>query len=199
MLAYLNGEISAKDINTLVIDVGGVGFLCTASTTTLARLPEAGSTAKVYTYMAVREDAIDLYAFADKDELYAFKLLTSVSGVGPKMAVSILSEFTFASFSVAVAGGDFKALTKASGVGPKLAQRIVLELKDKIVQSAADSASSPSLQTVPLTGTKESEAVDALIALGYSAADAKRAVSSLNTKDMSVQDIIKISLKAIMR
>lgn len=199
MFNYLNGEIAEKGENFLVIDVGGVGFLCTASAITLNRLPAEGNVAKVYTHLAVREDAMDLYAFADKDEFVAFKLLTSVSGVGPKVAIAILSELTFAEMAVAVSGGDYKALTRASGVGPKLAQRIVLELKDKVTDCVAQSVLEGSSAPRVAVSTKDSEAVDALVALGYSAADAKKAVSSLNTADMSVQDIIRIALKTLMR
>ena len=198
MFAYLKGEIAEKNENTIVVDVGGVGFSCMVSAITLNKLPQVGDVAKVYTYLAVREDAMDLFAFADKDEFTAFKLLTSVSGVGPKVALALLSELTFTELAVAISGGDYKPLTRASGVGAKLAQRIVLELKDKIVDSAVSATSSAPVST-QRASVKDAEAIDALVALGYSAADAKKAVTSLNTADMSVEDIIRIALKTMMR
>ncbi len=199
MFAYLSGEIAEKGVNTVVIDVGGVGFTCAASTVTLSKLPDVGGRAKVHTYMSVREDAMDLFGFADKDELAAFKLLTSVSGVGPKMAISVLSELDFAALAISISSGDYKTLTRASGVGPKLAQRIVLELKDKIAQTAADAVFDTGSASPVISGSKDSEAVDALVALGFSSVDAKRAVGALNTKDMSVEDIIRIALKTVAR
>ncbi len=199
MFAYLKGEVAEKNINSVVIDVGGVGFFCTAGAVTLSKIPEVGRRAKVYTYMAVREDAMDLFAFADKEELSAFKMLTSVSGVGPKMAISILSELSFTDLAISVSGGDYKTLTKAQGVGPKLAQRIVLELKDKLVQAAADTVLDTGVPVASAASSKDSEAIEALVSLGYTAVDAKKAVGSLNTKDMRVEDIIRIALKTIVR
>ena len=129
MLYSLRGKLIYTDPTTAVIECGGVGYKCTVTHNTLGTLPELGSETMLYTYMNVREDAVDLFGFATIEEQHAFLLLTSVNGVGPKAAISILSELTFSKLALAVSGGDSKTITKAQGVGPKLAQRIVLGLK----------------------------------------------------------------------
>lgn len=198
MFSYLEGIITEKDVSTVTVDVGGVGFLCSASLLTVAKLPETGKKAKVYTYMAVREDAIDLYGFADREELEAFKLLTTVSGVGPKAALAILSQFTYAELAAAVSSGDHKAITRAQGIGPKLAQRVVLELKEKMSVGTGTQQFEGFVRPSAIS-SKDAEAVEALTVLGYSEAEAKKAVSALNTTDMQVEDVVRIALKTLMR
>jgi len=199
MFAYLNGEITYMDSASLIVDVGGVGYRCSTTINTLKQIGSTGVKAKIFTYMNVREDAVDLFGFYDMEELDCFKLLISVTGVGPKVALAILSEITPGEFAAAVAKGDYKTLTRASGVGPKLAQRIALELKDKVSISGNESYENVSTAMFQTIGEKENEAINALTVLGYSTTEAKNAVKSLNTADMKVEDIVKIALKSLMR
>lgn len=198
MFAYLNGDIAEKGNNYVVIDVGGVGYYCTTTFVSSSMLGEIGDKAKVFTYLNVREDAVDLFAFQSRQELNCFKKLITVSGVGPKAGVAILSELSADSLVKAVVSGDFKAITKAQGVGPKLAQRVVLELKDKMADIGQVSVTA---NTVGVSGfsasPKADEAIEALVSLGYSANEAKNAVAALNTTDMTTEDIIRIALKTL--
>ena len=136
MIASLRGKLLYSDNQYAVVECGGVGFKFQASLRTLVKLSNIGSEVFVHTYMSVREDAMDLYGFSTVDELECFKLVTSVNGLGSKMAIALLSEFTPDQISFYIISGDAKSLTKASGIGPKLAQRMVLELKDKISKGA---------------------------------------------------------------
>ena len=129
MIYSLSGKLILKEPNSIVVECGGVGFRCAASVFTVQQLPQIGEQVQVFTHMAVREDAMELFAFGDQEELVCFKRLISVSGVGPKVALAILSDIPPAKFNLYVVSGDVKAITKAQGVGPKLAQRIVRELK----------------------------------------------------------------------
>ena len=132
MISTLRGKLLFTDSNSAVIECNGIGFRCFASIKTLSTLTKNGSEAFLYTYMVIKEDAIELYGFSDTNELECFKLLTSVSGVGAKTAIAFLSDYTPDQISFYIISGDYKALTTVSGVGSKTAQRIVLELKDKI-------------------------------------------------------------------
>ncbi len=132
MFYSVTGVLRHTEPNFAVIDCGGVGFQCMTTTYTLSKLPPVGKTATLYTYLNVREDALILFGFGDQEELHCFKLLISVTGVGPKAALAILSELSPARFALSVAAGDSKSITRAQGVGNKTAQRIVLELKDKL-------------------------------------------------------------------
>ena len=196
MFSYLKGILAEKETNSLVVDVGGVGFFCTASAVTLNTVGNIGDQVKIYTYMAVREDALELFGFADKAELQCFKQLISVSGVGPKAAVAILSELTVEQFTTALVSGDFKTITRAQGVGPKLAQRIILELKGKLTDVQLTSGLSGTAEFVP--HGNERDALEALVSLGYAPAEAKDIIAQMNTKDMSAEDIIRMALKFLM-
>ena len=196
MFSYLKGTLAEKDINSFVIDVGGVGFFCTASAVTLNSIGNIGDQIKIYTYMAVREDAMELFGFADKAEHRCFKQLISVSGVGPKAAVAILSELTVQQFTTALVSGDYKTITRAQGVGPKLAQRIILELKGKLSEEQI-TAGVASLSAFAPNGN-EHDALEALVSLGYAPTEAKDIISQMNTKDMSAEDIIRMALKFLM-
>ena len=136
MIASLNGKLILKELSFAVVDCGGVGFKCFITQNTYSNLGQIGDNVFLHTYLAVREDAMDLYGFSSVDELECFKLITSVSGVGSKIGIAMLSEFTADKISLYIASGDAKSLTAASGVGIKLAQRIVLELKDKLKGTA---------------------------------------------------------------
>ena len=197
MFYSLTGKIIYKDEQTVAISCGGVGFKCFTTRNSLAKLSLQSGEVTVFTYLNVREDALDLFGFATNDELDAFKLLISVSGVGPKAALAILSELTPDAFAVAVASGDTKAITAANGVGPKLAQRVIMELKDKIANVGFISEESSSVSSAVNTAnsmSNTSEAIAALTALGYSQTEASVAVSKLSPS-LSVEELIKGALK----
>ena len=197
MFSYLNGTIAEMGQNSIVVDVGGVGFFCTVSLNTLAKL-KVGSVSKIYTHLNVREDAMDLFGFYDKDELECFRLLTSISGVGPKVAVSILSAVTPASLALAVSTDDDKPILAASGVGKKLAGRIILELKDKIGDAGISAVDMPVVSDVRVAGgDSRQEALSALMALGYSRMEAMTAVSSVPDEGLSSEEYIKRALKKL--
>lgn len=197
MIYSLNGTLIYTDVNTAVVECGGVGFKCFSTLTTLRKLPQVGSKVFLYTHMNVREDAMDLYGFADTEELRCFKLLISVSGVGPKAALAILSELTPEKLAFCVSAGDSKSITRAQGVGPKTAQRVVLELKDKLKVDVPESSDNSDFGTVSSTAAGNAgEAISALVMLGYSQTEASNAVSKL-PKDMSVEEMIKRSLRQL--
>lgn len=197
MFYSLTGKIIYKDEQTIAISCGGVGFKCFTTRNSLAKLSLQSGEVTVFTHLNVREDALDLFGFASSDELDAFKLLISVSGVGPKAALAILSELSPDAFAVAVASGDSKAITAANGVGPKLAQRVIMELKDKIANVGFISEESSSVSNAVTTANSmnnTSEAIAALTALGYSQTEASVAVSKLSP-NLSVEELIKGALK----
>ena len=198
MFYSLTGKIIYKDEQSVALLVGGVGFKCFTTRSTLAKVNSSGNSEEtLFTYLNVREDALDLFGFYSSEELDAFKLLLGVSGVGPKAALAILSELTPDNFAVAVASGDTKAITQANGVGPKLAQRIVLELKDKISSVSFISEESSNISSaVSQVASKSNsqEAVQALTALGYTQTEASVAISKLD-QSLSVEDLIKGALK----
>lgn len=195
MISSLNGKLIYKDNSFAVVECGGVGFRCSITKNTLSKLPSNGSDVFLHTYLSVREDALDLYGFFGSDELNAFKLITSVNGVGAKIGIAILSEFTPENLSMYIAAGDAKMLTRASGVGIKLAQRIVLELRDKVaVGTVSANVTGVSSSAAPVGNT--GEAVAALVSLGYSQGEAASAVSRLDGS-MGVEDMIKVALKTL--
>ena len=198
MIASLRGKLLYSDNQTVVLECSGVGFKCFASLKTLSSLPAVGGEAFVHTYMAVREDALDLYAFSTIDELECFKLVTSVNGLGAKMGIALLSEFTPDQISFFILSGDAKALTRASGIGPKLAQRMVLELKDKISKGAVTLSSDNMLIQSTGKTPNSSEAIAALVALGFSQSEAAAAVSKLD-QTLSTDELIKGGLKNLSR
>lgn len=193
MIYSLRGTLLFTDPSSAVIECGGVGYKCAVTVNTLRQLPKIGSEAMIFTYMNVREDAVDLFGFASEDELASFKLLIAVNGVGPKAALAILSELTPEKLAFAIAGGDVKAITKAPGVGPKLAQRIVLELKDRVLPGGAPAEVNGS-GTVLEGSSDLAQAVGALVALGYAQSEAASAVAKTDTSQ-PVEQIIKDALK----
>lgn len=199
MLYNIRGRLTACDVNFIVVESGGIGFKCFTSLNTVKEIGKAGDEVNVYTYLAVREDAMDLYGFASLAELDFFKLLISVSGVGPKAAVAILSELSPDRLAVCIASGDSKAITKAQGVGQKTAQRIVLELKDKVgAVTVGDGAQDVVSAASVSQGSNSSEAVEALVALGYSQSDAAVVVGSMD-KSLSVDEMIRLGLKQLAK
>lgn len=199
MIYNLRGKLTACDINFIVVECGGVGFKCFTSLNTAKQLGEIGKEINVFTHLAVREDAMDLYAFATTAELDAFKLLITVSGIGPKAAVAILSELTPDRLALCIASGDAKSITAVQGVGKKTAERVVLELKDKIGSIATEAASATvsNLQK-NIDNSASAEAIEALVSLGYSQSDAAVVVGSLDSS-MSVDEMIRYGLKELAK
>ncbi len=201
MYYYVSGEVAHVEPYLAVIDCGGVGYACRTTTFTLSQIKK-GDKAKLFTYLSVREDAMDLYGFASSEELKLFQQLISVSGVGPKAALSILSAGTPANLALAIITGDEKSLTAAAGVGKKLAQRIILELKDKLakgqtVSAAGESVAGPAVTIIPQN--KLSEASAALAVLGYSQAEINVALKGIDIDNQSLEQIIRLALKNMMK
>lgn len=200
MFYSITGRVVHRDTQSVALETGGVAFQCSTTLSTLKTIGEKGSAATLYTYLNVREDALDLFGFATEQELECFKLLISVSGVGPKAALAILSELTPDKLALCLATGDSKSITRAQGVGPKLAQRVVLELKDKLAKGLELPADSPEIQAAGLAAAdgNAAEAVSALTMLGYSQSEAAMAVSKLDG-DLPVEELIKQALKQLAR
>lgn len=198
MIYSLNGKLIHSEQNYVVIECAGVGYQCLTTMNTIRSMPRIGENAMLYTHMIVKEDAVELCGFRTREELNTFKILTSVSGVGAKVAIAILSELTSEQFALAVANGDVKSLTKASGVGNKLAQRIILELKDKIKKLAIlpEMSQVSSGVTVNVTGGNISQAIGALAVLGYTPEEVMPFMNGMDP-EMTVEQIIAATLKAI--
>ena len=198
MFYYL--VVAEMEANLAVIDCGGVGYACATTNYTLSQLKK-GERAKLYTYMNVREDAVDLFGFSSQSELHSFKLLLGVSGVGPKAALAILSTNTPANLAMAVVMGDEKALTAAPGIGKKIAQRIILELKDKLAKEQAsfgpDTGGSVPLTVLP--NDKAEEAGAALAVLGYSGSEVAAALKGIDIDILPLEEIIRQALKRMVK
>ena len=199
MYAYLQGVVADKGANELVLDVGGVGYLLSVSMTTLQETPPIGEPMKAYTYLSVREDAMDLFGFATQEEKTMFLKLLGVSGIGPKLALAILGSMPLRDLNLAILMGDITALSRAPGIGKKTAQRIALELKDKISQADVDASGMPAgASPVPLAATDNvTEALEALIALGYSATEARNALAQVQDSASTVDQLIRQALRAM--
>lgn len=198
MIASLKGKIILKDLNYIIVECSGVGFKCFVTQTTHSKSGQVGDDVFLYTYMSVKEDAIDLFGFSELGELEAFKLIISVSGVGAKIGLALLSQFTYESLMLNIASGDAKALTAASGVGIKLAQRIILELKDKVGSIAVSDEAVSEIKAVgnASSNTNSKEAVEALVSLGYSLSEASLAVGRLD-QSLDIDAMIKAALKLL--
>ena len=199
MITYVKGELTEIFNNTIVVEAAGVGYEIMVPTSILGHLSNIGEIVKVYTYQNVKEDALDLYGFRSRDDLNIFKLLISVSGVGPKGALNILSTLTPDDLRYAVLSEDAKAITRAPGVGIKNAQKIIIELKDKLSAQDLLTADAGQTDTIKAAGHgPKDEAVEALMALGYSSSEALRAVrESIVTDDMDAEAILKQALKKL--
>ena len=198
MLYSVKGELIHLEPRIAVISCGGVGFRCQITMNTARQLPAVGSEAMLYTMMNVREDAIELFGFADQKEMACFKQLTAISGVGPKVGISILSELSPEKVALAVASGDYKALTKAAGVGPKLAQRIARELKDKVGGLSTSAGGMDIPAGVVSAAGNAAAAVEALGVLGFSASEASAAVGKLDSS-LPVETLVRDALKLLAR
>lgn len=200
MFYSLTGELVFSDSTSAAVNCNGIAFLCKVSMNTLKKLGPEGSKVTLYTYLSLRQDGMDLYGFYDREEKDFFIMLTSVSGVGPKAAMSILSELEPSSLALSIASGDYKALTRAQGVGPKVAQRVVLELKDKVAKGleGTDQTGALASGTSSVSSTSVSEAISALVMLGYSQAEASRAVAKVDPT-LKTEQILKLALKNLSR
>lgn len=195
MFYYLNGKVTVLEQNLAVIDVGGVGYACAVSLNTMSYL-EIGKEAKLYTYCNIKEDAFDIYGFYSINEKRSFELLVSVSGVGPKAALSILSSTTPEGLALAIVNGDEKAITVAQGIGKRIAQRVILELKDKISKEAAEISAAGVIPAVPVgaSASKHSEASAALAVLGFTPNEAAAVLRTIDVDNLSIEDIIREAL-----
>lgn len=201
MFHHLNGTVTDLEAGLAVIECAGVGFSVAVTSNTLARL-HRGEKAKVYLSEQIREDAFDLYGFAEEGEKRCFEMLISVSGVGPKVALAVLSSHTPEQVFMAILNGDEKALTGVPGVGKRLAQRILLELKDKI-QKQVGSLDLPEDLSAPAADgagqTKLQELISALMVLGYSRAECTAAVKGLDLASLSLEDAIRAALRGMVQ
>lgn len=202
MISFVKGQLCEIRENSMILEVGGIGYHIFAPLSTIERLPSVGDTVKIHTYLYVREDALNLYGFITQDDLHVFKLLITVNGIGPKGALGILSVLTTDDLRFAVLSDDSKTIAKAPGIGSKTASKLILELKDKLkLEDAFEQRLEQSLFNKPqVSDVKDirNEAIQALVALGYSNTDASKAVRMVElTEDITVEDILKRSLKNI--
>ena len=201
MFYYLDGTVAEVLPYLAVIDCGGVGYACKTTHTTLARLKK-GQRGRLYTYLNVGEGVFELYGFATQNELNSFKLLIGVSGVGPKAGLAILSSTTPESLAMAIVTGDEKTLTAAPGIGKKIAQRIILELKDKMAKESAATGldfSGGGAVSAPAFTSKAAEAAQALAVLGYTSAEVSAALKGVDVENLSLEEIIRQSLKKMVK
>ena len=201
MIGFIKGELAEIKENYIVLETGNIGYEINLPTSAILDLPPRKSTIKLYTYLHVKEDALSLYGFLSKDDLEMFKLLITVNGIGPKGALGMLSGITADEIRFAVLAEDTKAITKAPGIGPKTASKIILELKDKFkLESAFEQKlmnQSEKLNSQSLYGKRE-EAIQVLLALGYSSSDAYKIISQIEiTEDMDTEEILKLCLKRL--
>lgn len=197
MYAFIEGQVCEKTNNMLVLLAGGVGYQISCSMNTLQAAPMTGETMRCFTWLSVREDAMELFGFATQEEKQLFLSLTSVSGVGPKMALGLLGSMPLRDLNLAILLGDVTALSRAPGIGKKTAQRIALELKDKISQADVDTTAGGSVPAAALTADNFSEAIEALTALGYSSTEARNALSGVKDRDASVEELIRTALRTM--
>jgi len=202
MFYYLEGTVAEILPYLAVIDCGGVGYACKTTNNTLASLKK-GQKGKLYTYLHVGEGIFDLYGFATANELNSFKLLLGVSGVGPKAALAILSVGTPETLAMAIVTGDEKSLTAAPGIGKKIAQRIILELKDKMAKETASSgldfSGGKGISAAPVFSNKATEAAQALAVLGYSSQEVSVALKGVDVENLPLEEIIRQSLKKMVK
>ena len=201
MYAYIKGRLEVRGGDYIVIEAGGIGYKVFTSLSTLEAAGQTGHEFKAFTHLYVREDILSLYGFATQDELRMFELLLTVSGVGPKASLALLSAVSPSKFGLAVITDDAKTLTRAQGIGAKMAQRIILELKDKIKKEQLSLNTGIGFEKTAVTGegSRLSEAVSALMVLGYTPVEASRAVASVYSDELDLESIIRNALKSLMR
>ncbi len=200
MYAFIEGQVVEKTNNTIVLLAGGVGYLLNCSMSTATAAPKTGEVMRCHTWLSVREDAMELFGFASKEEKNLFLALIGVTGVGPKMALALLSTLTAADLRLAILMDDDKSLTKAPGVGKKLAQRITLELKDKLGQiefSGSAPAAAPSAPAAPAAADNVAQAMAALTGLGYTPAEARDALQKIDNKNAPADELLRLALRSM--
>lgn len=199
MIASLHGKLINKDNTSAVVECGGIGMRCMITAVTSAALPPIGNEVFLYTHFAVRDDAFDLYGFTSEEELNVFRLLITVSGIGAKIALALLSQFAGDRILLFIASGDSKSLTAAPGVGKKMAEKIVFELKDKVGAIAGDgNATQISAVGNAVSNTSGAEAIEALVSLGFSQSESALAVGRLDPA-LPTDELIKLALKELSR
>jgi len=196
MYAYINRKIADKANNYVVIDNNGIGYKIYMSPTAIGKLPDVGENQKIHTYYYVREDNISLYGFLSNEELRMFELLLSVSGIGAKSAIQILSAITPSSFALAVISNDVSKIVKIPGIGKKTAERMILELKDKLKTEQAISKTEE-VKVAIYEDEKDSEAITALQVLGYTRKEIEKALEKIEIQNLSVEEIIRSALKTL--
>lgn len=199
MLYSVRGKLIAIESNAAVVECGGVGYMCQTTMNTLKAI-KLNTEVTLYTYLNVREDAVDLFGFATKAELETFKNLISVSGVGPKAGLAVLSELSPEQVAMAIASDDLKTITRAQGIGKKIAQRIVLELKDKLAKAAKEDSSfaQTAQNSVNVSTGNVPKAIEALGVLGYSPSDVSPVLATLDSA-LPVEQLISLTLKQMGR
>jgi Holliday junction DNA helicase RuvA len=196
MLEYLNGTLIDYNLNSVLVEVNNIGYRIVVTALTLASLPEKGKQVKIYTYLHVKEDGLSLYGFANKNEKDLFELLISVSGIGPKMALAILSAIKPEEFTTAVSSENVAVLSGISGIGKKTAQRLILELKDKVQRMEGAETLLHDLPARP--DKKVEEAISALISLGYHPNQVKTLFKDINeVQQYTVEELLKYGLKKL--
>ncbi len=200
MYAFIEGQVVEKSNNTLVLLAGGVGYLLNCSMSTISAAPKTGDTMRCHTWLSVREDAMELFGFASKEEKQLFLLLTGVNGVGPKMALALLSTLSASDLRLAIIMEDDKTLARAPGVGKKIAQRITLELKDKLGQFEVSGGNQPAVSSVPAAPAAAdnfAQAMAALTGLGYTPAEARDALQKIENKDAPADELLRLALRSM--
>ena len=201
MYAFIEGEVCEKANGSLVLLASGVGWQLNCSNNTLQAAPALGEKMRCYTFLSIREDAMDLFGFATREEKEMFAQLTSVSGIGPKTALGVLGSMPLRDLNLAILLGDVNALSRAPGIGKKTAQRIALELKDKVTQADVSAASAGSAVPAPAVSAANTdgvtEAIEALIALGYSSTEARSAISQIRSQSDKPEELIRLALRAM--
>lgn len=203
MIQYIRGELAALEEDRIIVDVGGIGYGIFMSVQSMSSLPPIGSEVRIYTYLNVKEDAMQLFGFLTRDDLSVFKLLIGVNGIGPKGGQAVLSVLSPDNLRFAVLSNDVKAISAAPGIGKKTAEKVILELKDKLsLEDALDHAVSGQSDNHSVQngdGEVQSEAVQALVALGYGSTEALKAVKQVEiSEDTDVETVLKKALKNMM-
>lgn len=198
MFAYIKGSLEEKMSNYVVVETMGNGYKIFMSKTAIGRTGEIGDTVKIYTHYHVREDEISLYGFLSNEELKMFELLISVSGVGAKSAIAMLSNISTSDFAVSIINNDITKLTKVPGIGKKSAQRIVLELKDKL-KAEQEIAKSEETETIMEVDENIDEAISALQILGYNRKEIEKVLEKFDYQSMSIEDVIRNALKHLAK
>jgi len=199
MFAYIKGILETKTLTYVVLDVNGIGYKIFMSESSIQNLGELGEKIKLYTYVKVQEDDVSIFGFNTEEELRMFEMLISVSGVGAKSAIAMLSNISASSFALAIITNDIGKLKKLPGIGAKTAQRLVLELKDKLKKEEMESENSEEIEEAIIDDNKVSEAISALQVLGYRRAEIEQALQNVDKDNLTVEDIIRKGLSNLAR